>query len=188
MNTRNWNILCWNIRGINASEKWDAVHDKIEESACSVICLQEMKQEHFDTSYVRKFAPKRFDSFDYVPSAGASGGILVAWNSFVFRGVVDKQQFGITLSFCSMHNGEAWKLSTVYGPCLEPECTNFINWFQNHEIEDDDNWIFLGDINFYRSLSNKNRPGGNLNDTLIFNDTIGHLGLVELPLKGRAFT
>ena len=25
-------------------------------------------------------------------------------------------------------------------------------------------------------------------DTLIFNDIIGHLGLVELPLKGQAFT
>jgi len=50
------------------------------------------------------------------------------------------------------------------------------------------NWIFLGDFNFYRSLSNRNRPGGNLADTLIFNDAIGHLGLVELPLKGRAFT
>ena len=25
-------------------------------------------------------------------------------------------------------------------------------------------------------------------DTLIFNDVIGHLGLVELPLKGRAYT
>jgi hypothetical protein len=30
--------------------------------------------------------------------------------------------------------------------------------------------------------------GGNLADTLIFNDAIGHLGLVELPLKGRAYT
>jgi hypothetical protein len=27
-----------------------------------------------------------------------------------------------------------------------------------------------------------------MSNTLIFNDLIGHLGLVELPLKGRAFT
>ena len=51
-----------------------------------------------------------------------------------------------------------------------------------------ENWIFLRDFNFYRSLNNRNRPGGNLADTFIFNDAIGHLGLVELPLKGRAFT
>ena len=46
----------------------------------------------------------------------------------------------------------------------------------------------MGDFNFYRSLQHRNRSGGNLNDTLIFNDIIGHLGLVEILLKGRAFT
>lgn len=56
------------------------------------------------------------------------------------------------------------------------------------EIDDEENWIFLGDFNFYRSLSNRNKSGGCLSDTFIFNDAIGHLGLVELPLKGRTFT
>ena len=51
-----------------------------------------------------------------------------------------------------------------------------------------EHWLFVGDFNFYRSLQDRNRPGGNLNDTLIFNDIIGHLGLVEITLKGRAFT
>lgn len=27
-----------------------------------------------------------------------------------------------------------------------------------------------------------------MHDTMLFNDAIGHLGLVELPLKGRAYT
>jgi hypothetical protein len=94
----------------------------------------------------------------------------------------------MTVSFTSVHNSDAWKLTTVYGPCDEPARTEFIDWFRNHDIEDTENWIFLGDFNFYRSLSNRNRPGGNLADTFIFNDAIGHLGLVELPLKGRAFT
>jgi len=48
--------------------------------------------------------------------------------------------------------------------------------------------FFLGDFNFYRSLENKNRSGGNLNDTMIFNDAIRYLGLIELPLKGRTYT
>jgi endonuclease/exonuclease/phosphatase family metal-dependent hydrolase len=94
----------------------------------------------------------------------------------------------MTVSFTSVHNSDAWKLTTVYGPCDEPARTEFIDWFRNHDIEDTENWIFLGDFNVYRSLSNRNKPGGNLADTFIFNDAIGHLGLVELPLKGRAFT
>jgi hypothetical protein len=113
----------------------------------------------------------------------------VLWNSATFSGtVVDKQRFGMTVNFSSAHNNDDWKLTTVYGPCDEPARTEFINWFRSHSFDDSENWIFLGDFNFYRSLSNQNRPGGNLADTLIFNDAIGHLGLVELPLKGSAFT
>ncbi len=48
--------------------------------------------------------------------------------------------------------------------------------------------MFLGDFNFYRSTANRNKPGANMNDILIFNDIISTLGLVELPLKGRSFT
>jgi len=189
MNNRSWNILCWNVRGINAMEKCDAVRDKIEESACPVVCLQETKREHFEMSFIRKFAPRCFVHFDYIPSVGASGGLLVLWNSSIFRGViVDKQSFGITMNFTSAHNGDTWFLTNVYGPYDDPARTAFINWFKGHEIDDSMNWIFLGYFNFYRSLNNRNRPGGNLADTLVFNDAIGHLGLIELPLKGRAYT
>jgi hypothetical protein len=71
---------------------------------------------------------------------------------------------------------------------VEPARTDFIDWFKGHIIDDHKNWIFLGDFNFYRSLNNRNRAGGNLTDTFIFNEAIGHLGLVELPIKGRAYT
>ena len=39
-----------------------------------------------------------------------------------------------------------------------------------------------------RSLENRNLPGGNVNDIFLFNEIIGHLGLVELPIKGRQYT
>ena len=111
------------------------------------------------------------------------------WNSSIFRGViVDKQSFGITMNFTSAHNGDTWFLTNVYGPYDDPARTAFINWFKGHEIDDLMNWIFLGDFNFYHSLNNRNRPRDNLADTLVFNDAIGHLGLIELPLKGRAYT
>ena len=64
------------LRGINAMEKCDAVWDMIEKSACSVFCFQETKREHFEMSFIRKFAPRRFDRFDFIPSVGGSGGSL----------------------------------------------------------------------------------------------------------------
>lgn len=137
MNNRKWQILCWNIRGINGVEKWDAVRDKIEESACSVFCLQETKKGQFDQQFIRKFAPQRFDCFDFVPPLGASGGILICWNSSHFLDqVIDKQSFGITISFTSAQNMDSWKLTIGYGPCTKAARSEFINWFKNHHVAD----------------------------------------------------
>jgi exonuclease III len=43
-NNRFTKVLFWNIRGINSQEKWDALRDKINESACHVLYLQETKR------------------------------------------------------------------------------------------------------------------------------------------------
>jgi hypothetical protein len=48
--------------------------------------------------------------------------------------------------------------------------------------------LLLGDFNFIRSPENRNKPGGNVNDMLIFNDFIRRHNLIELQIKGRRFT
>jgi hypothetical protein len=127
MNNRNWTILCWNIRGLNAVDKHDVVRNKIEESGCSIICLQETKMQFVDMQSIRKFAPRWFDKFDFVPSIGASSGIIVIWNGAYFLGVtIDKLPFGITICFTSTFNLSAWKMTTVYGPCHDPECQTWV--------------------------------------------------------------
>jgi len=75
--SRSWNVLYRNIRGINDREKWNSVKNKIEESGANIFCLQETKREMFGIQYIWNFAPKRFDKYDYCPSVGALGGILV---------------------------------------------------------------------------------------------------------------
>jgi endonuclease/exonuclease/phosphatase family metal-dependent hydrolase len=55
-------------------------------------------------------------------------------------------------------------------------------------IDDSDNWIFMGDFNFYRSQNDRNKPGGNVDDMLQFNDIIRAQSLVDLPLQGARFT
>jgi hypothetical protein len=42
---RTWNILNWNIRGLNSDDKCNAVRSKIEESSCVIYCLQETKRQ-----------------------------------------------------------------------------------------------------------------------------------------------
>lgn len=43
---------------------------------------------HFDLPYIRSFCPRRFDKFVYVPSHGASGGLVTIWNSSALDGVL----------------------------------------------------------------------------------------------------
>jgi hypothetical protein len=113
----------------------------------------------------------------------------VAWSSCVFSAItIDSQVFALRLQVTSVHNLAVWQLITVYGPTREPARLNFVSWLYSLNIAANDNYLILGDFNFYRSASNRNRPGGNVNDMLVFNDIIHSLGLIELPLKGRSYT
>ena len=157
---RSWNILNWNIRGINSDDKCNAIKEKIDESSCDVFCVQETKRDHFDHSFIRKLASKCFNKYAFSPSDGASGGIVMGWNSSVFKGeVVQINKFSITVNFSSTHNGQILTLTTVHGPCQGPDRDEFVQWLNNLHFVEDDNWMIMGDFNFYRSLSDRNRGG-----------------------------
>nr|CAD39801.2 OSJNBa0071G03.15 [Oryza sativa Japonica Group]CAD40206.2 OSJNBa0019J05.4 [Oryza sativa Japonica Group] len=76
----------------------------------------------------------------------------------------------------------------MYGPCNGPERPDFVGWLKNIQIDAQQNWLFLGDFNFYRSTYDRNKVGADMNDIFIFNEIISSLGLLEIPLKGRRFT
>jgi hypothetical protein len=79
-------------------------------------------------------------------------------------------------------------LVNIYGPCAGVDRENFIAWLFHLDIPIDSFWLMVGDFNFYRYSDNRNRPGANRSDMDTFNELIDYLCLVELPIKGRAFT
>ena len=102
---RTWKILCWNIHGLNLEKKWDPIRDKIAESNCDVVCLQETKGDNFDIHFVKRFCPSSFDCFEFLPSDGASGGIITIWKSHMFQDhLVFSNAFNLTVEFTSQHN------------------------------------------------------------------------------------
>jgi mannosylglycoprotein endo-beta-mannosidase len=145
-------ILCWNIRGINSESKWDAIRSKVTESKCDIICLQETKREFFDSQYIRNFCPPSFDSFEFIPSLGASGGSIILWNSSKFIGSLAFQnEFGQSVEFVCKLTEEHWILTNIYAPCSAEGKANFLDWFQNIDIPEDSKWLILGDFNLIRS-------------------------------------
>lgn len=54
----NWNILCWNVRGLNSSKKQLALSNAITASGCAIICLQETKMPLIDFALIKSLCPK----------------------------------------------------------------------------------------------------------------------------------
>lgn len=71
---QNWNVLCWNVRGLNSPEKQLALSNAVASSGCSIICLQETKMPLVDLAMIKLLCPRQFDKFAFIPSIGASGG------------------------------------------------------------------------------------------------------------------
>ena len=121
-NNRTWNILNWNVRVINSSDKWLAIKQKVEECAAGIVCLQETKREIFDLTYIHKVCPQRFNKFEYLPSIGASGGILTAWNGALFTGeLMFQNKFSLSIQFTCNTSSKSWILTNIYGPCNHEE-------------------------------------------------------------------
>ena len=114
---------------------------------------------------------------------------MTIWSIKVFVGqILQHESFGLAIQFTSRGSLETFTLVNVYGPREVIERENFIAWLYSLNIENDDHWLILGDFNFYRYSDSTNKPGANLNDIETFNEVISYLGLIELPIKGRAFT
>jgi hypothetical protein len=89
----------------------------------------------------------------------------MGWNDSELKGeVIWNQDFAITVLFSSRHWDQRWKLTIVYDPCHGERRDQFVQWFYDLQIDMEENWMFVGDFNFYRSSKDRNRGGGNYND------------------------
>lgn len=178
-NLRDWKILCWNIRGLNSDRKWDFIRSKVLESKCDIICLQETKMELFDLDFIKNICPPSFNQFEYLPSVGASGGCITIWKGSKFTGILSyMNQFGLSVELTSTQSGDKWILTNIYGPADPPSKPAFVQWLKNIDMPDTMDWLIVGDFNLLRGPEDRNKPGGHINEMVMFNDAISALGLV----------
>lgn len=133
--------------------------------------------------------PPAFDSYEYLPSMGLFGGVIIVWKSSMFHGtLVFQNSYAISVEYYSKRNDAHWILTNIYAPCTYSGKCEFLQWFTDIHMPDDVNWLIVGDFNSCHSPDDRNRPGGDLAVMFLFNEAISSLVLVELPLKGRRFT
>ena len=186
---RQWNICNWNTRGVNSQARCDDLANKITESNCSIVCLQETKREVFDTAYIRKFCPRRLNQFAYQPSIGNSGGLITIWNGNQYTGnVISQSFFQLTMEFTCNQSARVFYITNVYAPCNNEGRQEFAEWFLNLDSTPYNMWMIMGDFNMIRSTEDRNKPGGNINNMMLFNSIIQMHDLEEIPLKDRSYT
>jgi exonuclease III len=82
-----------------------------------IICIQESKIENVSSQLVVDACGPNFRDHLAVPSVGASGGMLIAWNEDVVHlDLVASNQHFMLVCYQSKITGESWYLENVYGP------------------------------------------------------------------------
>lgn len=116
--------------------------------------------------------------FEYSPSVGASGGLIVIWNSARLTSIlVQENSYSITMKFTCCLSGKIFHLTNIYAPEGKAD---FINWLYNFDTDQIDNWVLAGDFNLIRPPDNINRLGANMQDIILSNDLILHLDMAEI--------
>ena len=74
----NTTVLSWNVRGLNARARRDAVRTLIDDVSPSIVCLQETKLDVITDTMVLSMLGIAFSEFAYLPASETRGGILIA--------------------------------------------------------------------------------------------------------------
>ena len=121
-------ILVWNVGGLNASARQSVVSDVIRDHHVSVVCFQESKFQAVTPTLISQCCGPKFSSFLAVPSVGASGGLILAWDDDVVQivEVATSQHFILATCTCRAI-GQSWVLCNVYGPQGAPAKLNFLS-------------------------------------------------------------
>ena len=76
-------ILSWNVRGANDGAKRKVLKAFIKMQRADVVCLQETKLKEVSNRMIRSLGVGRFLEWVAIKAEGASGGILIFWDTRV---------------------------------------------------------------------------------------------------------
>ncbi|KAF8672185.1 hypothetical protein HU200_049753 [Digitaria exilis] len=155
----------------------------------AIACLQETKLNAPDTSKIRSFLPARLGAHCLINSSGTSGGILTAWDPNSFSLVsVSRRAFCLSVTLAQNHDNSCLHVANIYAPAHAHEKASFICELSTLAPPANTPWILLGDFNLTRSPSDKNNSNFSAAEASSFNDALNILGVMEIPLRDRAYT
>lgn len=113
----NFNVLVWNVRGLNARSRRNALRGVCDEAKASIACVQETKMNVITPFNVTEMFGARFASYVYLPSTGLSGEILLACMGPEFTcSAHHVGRFSVTATMNRANHPDQWCFTAVYGP------------------------------------------------------------------------
>ncbi|XP_016207248.1 uncharacterized protein LOC107647708 [Arachis ipaensis] len=180
---------CWNVRGLGGYGKWCMVKELKKKYRLNMLGLIETKKESVSRFDVARLWGCDTVDWECVESVGASGGLLLMWDNFLFtrlncykgdgwlsvEGILTKNNFKCV--FCLVYGAHVrseklvmWEeLSYMVGLCQVPFC-------------------FMGDFNEILQLEERKGATSLPASVEDFKDWVQDLQLVDLPLTDRKFT
>ncbi|XP_028549588.1 uncharacterized protein LOC110095722 [Dendrobium catenatum] len=151
-----FNILCWNCRGARKKETGFYLRHLIGTHNASFVGLLETKFEKIDRKDVDRLAGRDWD-FDYQPSIGRAGGILVLWRSsrFSFQILFKAEQ--CLMGNITLADGSLWDVPVVYAS--KDRCTRRTMW-EDLSTRHHQNLPLLVGEDFNCILSQEDKKGG----------------------------
>ena len=181
-------IISWNTRGLGSKKKRRVVKDFLRLEKLDVVMIQETKKAECDRRFVESVWTTRNKDWAALPASGASGGILIIWDSKKLRREeVVLGSFSVSIKF-ALDGCEPFWLSAVYGPNNSALRKDF--WVELSDIFGLSSlrWCVGGDFNVIRR-SSKKLGGSRLTPSMKdFDDFIRDCELIDSPLRNAPFT
>jgi hypothetical protein len=129
-----------------------------------------------------------FEEFLFLPSSGASGGILLAWKRHVQATGHNRVDFySVSVQF-QQSNGQPWWLSGVYGPQDIDDKIRFLQELRQIRIDCHGPWVVADGFNLIYRVEDKNNSNLNMAMMGRFRRFTNDVKLIDLPLCGRKYT
>ncbi|KAJ9707044.1 hypothetical protein PVL29_002161 [Vitis rotundifolia] len=181
-------IISWNTRGLGSRNKRRVVKDFLRSENPDIVMIQETKKEKCDRRFVGSVWTVRNKDWAALPACGASGGILIIWDSKKLSSEeVVIGSFSVSVKFAMDGCGPLW-ISAVYGPNSLSLRKDF--WVELFDIFGLSSplWCVGGDFNVIRRSSEK-LGGSSLTSSMKdFDSFIRECELLDPPLRNASFT
>nr|XP_009596491.1 uncharacterized protein LOC104092571 [Nicotiana tomentosiformis]XP_016432332.1 PREDICTED: uncharacterized protein LOC107758988 [Nicotiana tabacum] len=185
----NVKIISWNVRGLNRRNKRRVIRSLILNWKADVFCFQESKIEGDIEGIIKEIWGVRGIKYGQLEASGTKGGILMLWDSKVWKGeVVTTGAHSLTCKFESHSQDFNWHMTRVYAPNCIRERREV--WWEIGGTRSlfTGPWVVAGDFNTVRFPSEKRNCSRITKTMTEFSNFIEDMDLVDLPLEGGIYT